>query len=217
MRDKLTFTNVLATVALVGAIAGSTAVALPGKKTVQANDMKKNSVKAAAIATNAVKTAEIADGAVTGADVADGGLSYADLGSNSVVARIRSTGSINTGDGGSADPVPIPLSSDSWTQAGNELDVGFGQITFVQPPACTAGFLRLEFLVGGRLIDVDTFDESTLPGQTIVQPAMRSRPYLFEPGVATPRTLTARAFDTCGGAGQNFVVESLGVNVIGTR
>jgi hypothetical protein len=217
IREKLTYANVVSTIALFGVIAGGTAIALPGKKTVQANDMKKNSVKAAAIAANAVAGSEIADGAVTGADVADGGLSYQDLGSNSVVARIRSTGAVNTGDGGAANPVPIPLGSDSWTQAGNEIDVGFGQITFVQPPTCTAGSLRIEYLIGGQLVDTDLYNASTSPGQTLVQPAMTSRPFLFEPGAPAQRTLTARAFDTCGGAGQNFVVESLAVNVIGTR
>lgn len=104
MMKRLTYANVVSTLALFAVIAGGTAAALPGKKTVQANDLKRNSVKAVAIAkkavraaeikTGAVRAAEIQDGSIGGADVADLGLGYEDLGTNSVVTRIRSTGAV---------------------------------------------------------------------------------------------------------------------------
>ena len=218
VREKLTYANVVSTIALFAVIAGGTAIALPGKKTVQANDMKKNSVKAAAIAANAVAGSEIADGAVTGADVADGGLSYQDLGSNSVVARIRSTAAVNTGDGGQANPVTVPINPSTWTQAGNEIDVAFGEATFRQPAACgNNGSMRADYLLDGQLVDGDFFGDQTKPDQIVTEPGLTSRPFLFEPGQAVNHTLEIRVSDSCSVAGQNFTLESIAVNVIGTR
>lgn len=74
--------------------------------------------------------------------MADRALGYEDLGSNSVVARIRSTGAVNSGDGGPANPVSIPLSGNTWTQAANEIDVGFGEATFTQPAVCACSSRR---------------------------------------------------------------------------
>jgi hypothetical protein len=228
MREKLTYANVVSTIALFAVIAGGTAVALPGKKTVQANDLKKNAVKAAAIAKGAVGASEIAEGAVgsseildasvAGADVADRSLGYEDLGSNSVVTRIRSTGPIGTGDGGLANPVSVPLSGNTWTQAANELDVAFGEATYTQPATCGGnGDMRIEFLLGGEVVDADNVGDSTAPGQTLKELVLVSRPYLFEPGADTQRTLTMRASDDCSGAGENFTLNSVAGNVIGTR
>src|SRR3954462_2498850 len=108
-KPRLTYANVVTTLALFGLIAGGTAIALPGKHRVTADDLHKNAVRAKAIATAAVgvseikngqvDSAEIGEGQVGGADVADQGLGYQDLGSNSVVARIRSTGPTSSGDG----------------------------------------------------------------------------------------------------------------------
>jgi hypothetical protein len=218
LRDKLTYANVVSTLALFVVIAGGTAAALPGKKTVQANDMKRNSVKAAAIASNAVRSAEIADGAVTGADVADGGLSYADLGSNSVVARIRSTAPVNTGDGGQASPVTVPLDPSSWTQAGNEVDVAFGEATFRQPAACgNNGTMRAEYYLDGQPASTDFFGDQAEAGQVVTELGMTERPFIFEPGQAANHTLEIRVSDSCQNAGENFVLESIAVNVLGTR
>lgn len=218
MNKRLSYANVVSTIALFVVIAGGTALALPGKGSVKANDLKKNAVRAPAIAGAAVGAAEIADGSVSGADVADRGLGYEDLGSNSVVARIRSTGAINSGDGGQANPVSIALSGNTWTQAANEVDVAFGEATYTQPPACgNNGSLRVDFLLDGEVVDTDFFSDSTAPGATLTEPALVSRPYLFEPGVEKSRTLTMRASDSCAGAGENFVLNSISANVVGTR
>jgi hypothetical protein len=218
-------------------IAGGTAIALPGKGSVKANDIKKNAVKAAAIARGAVGSSEIADGGVGGAEIADGGvggaeiadgsvggaevadrgLGYEDLGSNSVVARIRSIGAINSGDGGQANPVAIPLSGRSWTQAANEIDVGFGEATYTEPPVCgNNGSLVVEVLIDGQVVNDESLNDAA-PGQTLTEPLLRSRPYLFEPGADTARSVTMRAYDTCTGAGENYTLRSVAANVIGTR
>lgn len=215
MKPRLTYANVVSTVALFAVIAGGTAVALPGKKTVQANDLKKNSVKAVAIANEAVRTGEIKNGTIGGVDVADEGLGYEDLGSNSVVARIRSTGPIETGDGGEANPVSIPVSGGEWTQQANEIDVLFGEITYTQPPVCTSGFLVVETRFNGEPVDVDSYNDD--PGLTLTEPFARSRPFAFEPGTDTPRTLELRAYDECDNAGEEYTIQSIAANVVAIR
>src|SRR5258706_4209422 len=109
IRPRLTYANVVTTLALFAVVAGGTAFALPGKHRVAADDLRKNSIRAPAIATGAIGTSEVKDGSVGGteigdgqvgsSDVADQSLAYQDLGSNSVIARIRSTGPIASGDG----------------------------------------------------------------------------------------------------------------------
>ena len=69
---------VVAIVALVAALAGS-AVALPGKGSVDSNDLRKNVVKTKNIKDDAVSRAKIADNAVNGARVAANSLTGADI------------------------------------------------------------------------------------------------------------------------------------------
>jgi hypothetical protein len=226
MRSRLSYANIASTLALFAVIAGGTAAALPGKRTVQANDLKKNSVKAPAIAKDAIRSpeikdgevtgAEIQDGAVGGADVADQALGYQDLGSNSVVARIRSTGAVQTGDGGEASPVVVPLSGNQWAQAGNETDVFFGQLTFTEPATCgNNGGLQVEFLVDGVLVDREFSDSD--PNQTETDFFLTARPYLFEPGTAKQRTAAVRMWDDCSGAGEQYTLRSVEANAVAIR
>jgi hypothetical protein len=77
--------SLLALVALVFALAG-TAVALPGKNKVDANDIKKNAVKSKAIKKGAIKEPKIASGAVTTPKLADGAVNSAKIADGSVAA-----------------------------------------------------------------------------------------------------------------------------------
>jgi hypothetical protein len=215
MKSRLSYANVVSTIALFAVIAGGTAVALPGKKTVQANDLKKNSVKAVAIAKGAVGASELKDGTVTGADVADGSLGYGDLGSNSVIARIRSTGPVQTGSATEANPIFVPLSGNQWTQGANEIDVAFGELTYTEPPVCTNGGLEALLYLDGEPVDGDFFNDD--PNTTLTEPFARSRPYAFEPGTDTPRTLTIGISDDCDNAGESYNVQSVKVDILGIR
>lgn len=215
LRSRLSYANIVATIALFAAIAGGTAAALPGKNSVKKNDLAKNSVRSVAIAANAVGSEEIQDGSVAGADVADQGLQYQDLGSNSVVARVRSTASVQSGDGGQANPVVVPISGGQWTQAENETDVFFGELTYTEPPVCTNGGLAAELVIDGELIDGDFFADD--PNTTLTEPFARTRPYLFEPGTAKSRTAAIRIYDDCDNAGQQYTVQSVKLNAVAMR
>jgi hypothetical protein len=76
---------VLATIALLVALAGS-AIALPGKNSVDKNDIQKNAVRSKAIKNGQVKAADIADGAVGTGKLADGAVTAGKLAAGAVSA-----------------------------------------------------------------------------------------------------------------------------------
>src|ERR687898_2779929 len=62
---------IVAIIALVAAT-GGTATALPGRNTVDRNDVAKNAIRSKAIKDGHVASVDLADGAVTGVKIADG-------------------------------------------------------------------------------------------------------------------------------------------------
>jgi hypothetical protein len=85
---------VVAFIALLAALSGS-AIALPGKNTVDSGDLKKNAVKAADIARNAVTTPKIRNGAVNGRKVRNNSLTGADI-IESSLAQVPSANQANS-------------------------------------------------------------------------------------------------------------------------
>ncbi len=81
---------VIAFIALVAALGTGSAVALVGKNTVAADDIKKNAVRASEIKKNAVGASEIKSGAVRSSEVQNDSLTGADI----------DEGSLNVGGGG---------------------------------------------------------------------------------------------------------------------
>jgi hypothetical protein len=70
IRSKLTYANVMATLAVFLVLGGGSAVALSGQNTVQSDDIGPGAqVKAADVAANAVSGGKVADNSLTGADV----------------------------------------------------------------------------------------------------------------------------------------------------
>ncbi len=115
LRPKLTYANVVATLALVLALGGGTVYA--------AGKLKKNSVKSINIAKGAVKTSDIGKNAVTGAkvknsaltgaDVKDGSLTGADLAAAvaaSLTPDVTGTATIAGGQPvNSVTEIPVPI------------------------------------------------------------------------------------------------------------
>ena len=81
MRPRLTYANVVATLALFIAIGGASAFAASqlGKNSVGSKQLKKNSVTSAKIKKNAVTGAKIKSGAVTGAKLTSGTITRAQI------------------------------------------------------------------------------------------------------------------------------------------
>ncbi len=67
IRKRLTYANVMSSMAVFLVLGGATAFAALGKNTVGSKQLKKNAVTTAKIKNNAVTTAKIKNGAVTGA------------------------------------------------------------------------------------------------------------------------------------------------------
>jgi hypothetical protein len=81
----------VAFIALLAALSG-TAVALPGKNTVDSGDIKKNAVKSSDIAKGAVKTADLANNAVRSAKVRNNTLTGNDI-NESTLGKVPSAAS----------------------------------------------------------------------------------------------------------------------------
>jgi hypothetical protein len=74
IRKHLSYANVMATIAMVLALGGATALA--------AGHLKKNTVTSKSIKNGAVKTADLKGSAVTGAKIADGAVGIGDVGAS---------------------------------------------------------------------------------------------------------------------------------------
>jgi hypothetical protein len=90
IRKRLTYANVMSTLAVFLVLGGGAAFAAAqlGKNTVGAKQLKKSAVSRAKVKNGAINGAKVADGSLTGADVADGSLTGTEI----------ADGSIGTGD-----------------------------------------------------------------------------------------------------------------------
>ncbi|MGH2981645.1 MAG: hypothetical protein ACRDKV_06350 [Solirubrobacterales bacterium] len=86
----------MSVLALFIALSG-VAVGLPGKKSVDKNDIKRNAVRAKAIKRNAVTSAKIAGDAVTGGKIANGAVDTGQLANNAVTTGKIANSAVTTG------------------------------------------------------------------------------------------------------------------------
>jgi hypothetical protein len=114
IRKRLTYANVMSSIAVFLVIGGATAFAALGKNTVGTKQLKSNAVTAAKIKNNAVTTNKIKKSAVNGAKVKDGSLTGADI-NLGTLGTVPSAANANTVGGNSvvlinyqASPVGAP-------------------------------------------------------------------------------------------------------------
>lgn len=100
IRKRLTYANVMSSIAVFLVIGGATAFAALGKNTVGTKQLKKNAVTAAKIKNNAVTTNKIKANAVNGAKVKDGSLTGADI-NFGALGTVPSAANANTVGGNS--------------------------------------------------------------------------------------------------------------------
>jgi hypothetical protein len=86
VRKRLTYANVMSTIAVFLVLGGATALAAGqlGKNTVGSKQLKKNAVTAAKIKKNAITEAKVASNAVTGVKIKDGSITTAKIGPDAV-------------------------------------------------------------------------------------------------------------------------------------
>ena len=88
---------IVAIIALVAAT-GGTATALPGRNTIDRNDVAKNAIRSKAIKDGQITGADLRDGAVTSDEIADGAIGGADLAKGAVTGAEIADGAVAGGD-----------------------------------------------------------------------------------------------------------------------
>ncbi len=154
-----------------------------------------------------------------------------------IVARARLAAPMTiTGD----DMVKVPMTGATWTQQADETDDFVGEATMKLPAECTAsgpgptdnpmwwaedqafgteyfGGAWGDIKLGKEFIGYVDFPVFPEEGGRTVTSSFHMQRKLMEPETATPRELTIEFGKYCEGAGQDFQLESVKVNVIGVR
>jgi hypothetical protein len=102
-RTKLTYANVMATVAVFMALGGGAYAAKVAKNSVGASQIKKNAVAASELKSNAVGASEVAANAIGSAEVIDGSLLGADI-SEQTLGQVPSADSLDGLDSSAFQP-----------------------------------------------------------------------------------------------------------------
>ena len=139
-RGRLSYANVVATLALFIALGGGAIAASNlGKNSVGTRQLKKSSVTKAKIKKNAVTKAKIKNGAVNGSKIADGSVTGAEIDAAStpfsrIVFEARGNSTVSIPKTGFAT---YPLDSNSYTQEASRDDTYLGALDVTFKPTCT--------------------------------------------------------------------------------
>ena len=170
IRTRLTYANVMSTIAVFLVLGGGAAFAASqlGKNTVGTKQLKKNAVTAAKIKKGAVNSAKVVDGSLTGVDIADGSIGGADIANSAITTGKLADGAVNNSKLGD-NAVNSGKVQDKSLKGG---DIADGSITGTQ-------------ISEGTLKNVDA---ATLGGKTSAQ-FLSSEVYKNESAVEAGQTL----------------------------
>jgi hypothetical protein len=233
LRSGLTYANVMATLAFFLALGGGAYAA---------SKLPKNSVGPTQIKVNAVNSSKVQDRSLLARDFRAGQLPAGQQGRKgdtgaqgltgpqgenglagrdgaAVTVRARSTGSVHTP--ADASSVSVPLTSNTWTQAPSEIDIGpYGTFAFMSPPADSCGGTGLADLTIEIDVDGNVFTSVTRQaslGGGARKGAFDAPGSLFEPGSAQSHTVTAKVSSSCESgavAAPDFTVTDLQLDFI---
>jgi hypothetical protein len=138
----------------------------------------------------------------------------------SIATRIRSTNTV-TSDGTNWPGLPDSI----WTQSAAETDLVYGEVTAHLPEACDPqagntndyGYAYVDLMVDGTDVTEAYVYFYPTNQKTQVLSFYSYRNAILAPGTATPHLLTARTYDYCAGAAQNFTFDSLKVDIIAIK
>ncbi len=192
LRQRLSYANVVATLALVLAIGGGTVYAAVklGKNDVKSKNIAKGAVKTGDLAKNAVKSPKVKDGTIQAGDIAAG-----------VIPQIRAnvTGSATGGPQGGVNtdtttPLPLTGTTTFTPQAGEVGAIAAeGRFTLASaaPPASCSPAVRLFVNDHFTRVFVSPEDEVTTATAITTHGRDADGPFgLLDPG--TPLTVTAK-------------------------
>lgn len=193
LRSRLTYANVVGTLALFVAIGGGTVYA--------ALELGKNSVKSKNIAKGAVKTSDLGRKAVTSPKVKDGTIKAEDIAAGVIKLDADVTGSATAGPQGGINTnttSPLPLSgTTSFTPSAGDVSAvaAEGRFTIATTSATESCNPGVNVLVNGEpsriFVNPESGEDSTTPVEAFGRDA--AGPYgLVDPG--TPLNITAELF-----------------------
>jgi hypothetical protein len=98
IRTRLTYANVMSTLAVFLVLGGGAAFAATqlGKNTVGTKQLKKNAVTAAKIKNGAINSAKVTDGSLTGVDIADGSIGGGEIANLAIGTAKLGDNAVNT-------------------------------------------------------------------------------------------------------------------------
>jgi hypothetical protein len=214
--------NAIAYVALFAALGGTSYAAVK---------LKPGSVKSAAIAKGAVTHPKLAANAVSqtnivkhsltasvfkagtlpslgGGNSGGSGSGRADSG-GSVVVRSAGSAAVTGVHGAST---PIPLSGNTWTQGGGDLNLIAGTVTVKTPPSCT-GSLGNSILVSVDGVPTTIGVASYIPANTTIKVPIAVGE-VMEPGSNAAHTLSASFINSCTKDGEDFAISDAKFDVL---
>jgi hypothetical protein len=247
IRQRLTYANVVSTLALILVVGGATALAAKVPKhsvgphqlksnavttpkikanAVTTRKIKKNAITAIKIKDKAIKNEKLDDNAVTTSKIANGAVTGAKIDAASMPfgrivqeARGTATKALNTG------LTVYPLQNNTYTQPAGRDDTYVGQLEVVIPESCVA----IRHLTVGLLVDpADPAAPTTSEfvarrdfegnGTDPLTARIDIGPAIgFQPTKATSHSLYLAASAFCEGGGGGVTATSGGIDVIGTE
>ncbi len=243
IRKRLTYANVVSTLALFLVLAGGAAwAAKVPKKSVGPRQLKANAVTTAKIRANAITTrkikrnavanAKIKQNAVDSSKIADGSVAYGDLNSSSmpfsrIAFEARGTATVAITE---AKPSIYPLANPNYTQEAGRDDSFVGALDVTFEPSCKAPRHVTAFAL---LDSPDPSELKTLTNvvaagmaadETGTQPAQRvelgSAPFVgggFQPTSPTAHRIDIVSVIECEGGGDGAKATFGAVDVIGVK
>lgn len=141
-RPRLTYANVVSTLALFLALGGSAAYAASkiqsgdiGRGAVHTSNVFKRAITSGKLAIGAVRSNQIANGAVSSQQIGDGAIGSKQIGDSAVApSNLEFPIFYAASPSGGSAPVtegfgPYPIDDDTWTQNPGEIEVVFGGAT----------------------------------------------------------------------------------------
>ena len=239
---RLTYANVMASIAIFIALGGAAVAAtkLPKnsvgakqlrKKAVTAAKIKKNAVTTAKIRKEAVTGAKIKAGAVDGVKIADGSVTGADINSatvpySRVVHQARGSSPVGIPDG-SGSLTQVPLNGANYTQETGRNDSYHGAVDIAFDPSCGAprtvlGVINVDSPNPTALLTTDIVSVGQLGEVSTATVRVNMSPYItgggrFLAAGPTPHTISVAVQVECSGAGGFATATFAGVDVVGVK
>ena len=125
--------------------------------------------------------------------------------------------------------VTVPMTPSSWSQAANEVQQPYGQISFTSPATCTTPpngpspgdpvtpQVTEQVSIDGQGVSVVSFP-GTLGQRTTKNVTFQNQQlFLFEPGAVTTHTVSVQVHQNCAAANEHITLNGFAIDIAGMR